>query len=117
MSAEQVCLLIKRGDSWSRILCFEYHPSHAPIDLTGWEIRFTVKKNISDLDSAAVISKIINTFSNPIGGEAELALTPTDTAQEIRSYVFDIQVKTNNNEIYTVLDGLLTITQDVTQNT
>jgi hypothetical protein len=117
MSVEQICLKIKRGDSWSRTLCFEYHPSHALIDITGWTIFFTVKTSAEDPDSAAIISKIINTFSNPIGGEAELSLTPTDTNQEIRSYVFDLQVKTNNNEIYTVLEGLLTITQDVTQNT
>jgi len=33
------------------------------------------------------------------------------------SYVYDIQVKTNVGEIYTIVEGILTITKDITQRT
>ena len=116
MGIEDVCLSIKRGDSWSKTMYFE-NEDGARIDITGWTIFLTVKASEDDLDSAAVISKTITTFSNPTAGEAEIELTPTDTAQVIESYVFDIQVKTSAGEIYTIIEGILNISQDITIRT
>ncbi len=112
--AEQVCLSIKRGDSWSRTLYFQ-DGDGAAIDITGWEIRFTVKAKIDDLDSAAVISKIITVFTDPTAGEAGISLSTTDTNQVIGSYLFDIQAKTNLGQVTTVLEGIINISQDVTR--
>ena len=116
MGVEQVCLSIKRGDSWSRTMYFEDEDG-ARIDITGWTIFLTVKENADDPDTNAIISKTITTFSDPVNGEAEIELTPTDTAQEIESYLFDIQVKTAVGEIYTIVEGIITITKDVTIRT
>jgi len=112
MGVEQVCLSIKRGDSWSKTMYFNDADGNN-IDITGWEIRFTVKAKIDDPDSAAVISKIITTFSNPTAGIAEISLTPTDTNQVIASYVYDVQCKTSTGEVYTIIEGIITITKDV----
>jgi hypothetical protein len=87
------------------------------IDITGWTIFLTVKAKADDPDSSAVISKTITVFSDPVAGIAEIELTPTDTNQAIGSYVYDIQVKTNVGEIYTIVEGILTITKDITQRT
>jgi len=116
MSVEQICLSIKRGDSWSRTMYFE-DENGARIDITGWTIFITVKTKVDDPDIVAIISKTITVFSNPTQGEAEIELTPTDTNQVIGSYLFDIQVKTSAAEIYTIIEGILTITQDITQRT
>jgi hypothetical protein len=116
MSIEQVCLSIKRGDTWSRTLYFE-DGDGAPIDITGWTVFFTAKAKVDDLDAAAVISKTITVFTNPTAGEAGISLSSTDTNQVIGSYLYDIQVKTNLNEIITVLEGILTITKDITIRT
>jgi hypothetical protein len=116
MGVEQVCLSIKRGDDWSRTLYFEDEDS-APIDITGWTLFFTVKANADDLDAAAIISKTITVFTNPTAGEAGISLSSADTNQAIGSYLFDIQVKTNLNQIVTVLEGILTITKDITIRT
>ena len=113
---EQVCIQIKRGDTWSKTMYFE-NEDGARIDITGWTIFLTVKAKASDLDTSAVISKTLTTFSDPTNGEAEISLTPTDTNQAIASYVYDIQVKTNVGEIYTIVEGILTITKDITQRT
>lgn len=114
MGVEQVCLNIKRGDTWSRTIYFT-NDDNVPINITGWEIRFTVKAKIDDLDSAAVISKIITVFTDPTVGEAELSLSTTDTNQTIGSYLYDLQVKTNLGQVTTVLEGILNISQDVTR--
>jgi len=114
MPITETCFSIKRGDNFSRTIIFE-DADGSPIDVTGWELRFTVKAKITDPDSSAVIAKVINTFSDPTSGIIELELTSTDTNQIIGSYLFDIQIKTANNEIFTILEGIITITQDVTQ--
>jgi len=116
MGIEQTCLSIKRGDTFTRTMYFQ-DANGSPIDITGWTIFFTMKAKADDLDAAAVISKTITVFSNPTSGEAEISLTSTDTNQAIASYLFDIQVKTNNNEIYTCLEGIITITKDITIRT
>jgi hypothetical protein len=116
MPIEQVCLQIKRGDTWSRTMYFQ-DANGSPIDITGWTIFFTVKAKADDLDAAAVILKTITVFSDPSAGEAEISLTSTDTAQTIASYLFDLQVKTNLGEIITVLEGIITITKDITIRT
>jgi hypothetical protein len=116
MGVESVCLQIKRGDTWSRTIYFEDSDGNS-IDITGWTIFFTVKENADDLDADAIISKTITTFPNPTAGEAEIVLSPTDTAQVIENYLFDLQIKTNLGEIVTVLEGIITITQDITIRT
>lgn len=116
MGIESICLEIKRGDTWSRTIYFQ-DADGSPIDISGWTVFFTVKAKTDDLDSAAVIAKTITTFPNPISGEAEIVLSSTDTAQVIENYLFDIQIKTANNEIITVLEGILTITQDISIRT
>jgi len=110
---EQANIEIKRGDTWSKILYFEDdHCVH--IDITGWTIYFTAKLDITDSDGDAEIEKTINTFENPLNGEAELSLTSEDTDLATGNYFYDIQVKTNLDEIYTIVEGVLTITQDIT---
>jgi len=113
---EQVCLSIKRGDDWSRTLYFQDEDG-ARIDISLWTLFFTVKAKIDDLDSSAIISKTITTFSDPTNGEAGISLSSTDTDQAIGTYLFDIQVKTNLGQITTVLEGIITIQDDITKRT
>jgi len=112
---EQVNLEIKRGDTWSRVIYFE-DEDKVRKNITGWTIFFTIKVKADDLDTATTtIAKTVSP-SNPLEGEAEISLTSTDT-KDVGNYIFDIQVKTNLNEIITVLEGTITITQDITTRT
>lgn len=116
MPVQETCLEIKRGDTWSRTLEFE-DSNGARINITGWTIFFTAKVKADDPDASAVISKTITTLSNPTNGEAEIVLSYSDTNLTIGQYLFDIQVKTAANEIITVLEGIITITKDITVRT
>jgi hypothetical protein len=118
MPVEQICLSIKRGDTWTRPIYFQDENGNAK-DITGWKIYFLVKAKIDDLDSAAVISKIITVFSDPINGEAWIELTSTDT-NLLGNYLFACKVITPNmigitKEGITVLEGIITFTDRVVQ--
>jgi hypothetical protein len=113
---EETALEIKRGDTKTYTLTFKKDDGTL-IDITGYTIFFTVKTKIDDVDNDAVIKKTITTHSNPTQGETKIELSSTDTNQEAKSYVFDIQIKTNLTEIITILEGMITITKDVTQRT
>jgi hypothetical protein len=120
MPAEQICLDIIRGDSWSRKLYFSDLSGNI-IDITGWKIYFMAKFKIDDLDSAAVITKTITSFDNPTSGEATLSLSSVDTDIE-GSFLYSIKVITNNmvgvaKEAITVLTGVLNISSRVIQTT
>lgn len=113
---EQCTLEIKRGDSVSYTLFFRDEDG-VIIDITGYEIRFTVKEKITDTDATALtngISKTITTHTNPSNGETAISLTPTDT-NLIGSFVFDIQVKDVSGNITTILEGIINFSKDVTQ--
>jgi hypothetical protein len=114
---EQVNLIIKRGDSWSRTIYFEDEDGN-DLDITGWKIYFMVKEEIDDADNAAVISKIA-TLSNPTAGEATIELTSSDTNLS-GNFIFGIKAITDvaigtTKEAITVLEGTVVFTDRVVQ--
>ena len=110
-----VNLEVRRGDTAGYDINF-VDKDNAPVDITGWTVYFTVKEKIEDEDSAAKIKKEISSHTNPTEGETTITLTSLDTALEPKPYLFDIRVKTNLNEVKTIIpEGHLTITKAVRQ--
>lgn len=133
-----------RGDTkkWSIALVDD---QGAAFDLTGCTVWFTAKTAISNVadDADAVIShKIVidgsgvatsadgfaiggihPTTGNPASGAASGVLTQTlsaadSTALSAGTYVYDLQVKDSNGEVYTPILGMsLTVIEDVTRST
>lgn len=68
--------------------------SDNPVDLTGGQIYFTVKKYVDDVEpliqkSSSDVTQI--EFTDPRGGVARIHLDPADTyLRDLRDYVFDI---------------------------
>jgi hypothetical protein len=116
MAQDQTNLVIKRGDSKAYTLQF-VDENDVAIDITGWIVFFTAKEKVSDDDDDAAIKKDITSHTNPTNGETKISLTSTDTAIDVKSYYYDIQVKTDTNEVKTIVDGKLLIQQDITQRT
>jgi len=115
MGTENTELQVKRGDSKSYTLKFRDSDDNF-VDITGWIIFFTVKENICQADNDATIKKDVILHSNPTEGETIIELTPTDT-NHVGNYVFDIQYKTNNGIIKTIIEGVITFEEDVTRRT
>ena len=115
--AEQINLVLKKGDSWSRTLYFEDEDG-IDINITGWKIYFMVKTKIDDLDAAAVIS-VLGTLTSPTAGEATVELSSTHT-NLLGNYLFGIKVITDNTvggaaEAITVLEGTIDFTDRIVQ--
>ena len=106
-------LIIKRGDSKTYGLEFT-DKYDSPENITGWEVVFTVKIKIDAPDSDAIIQKIITSHIDPTNGKTKIILSSLDT-NPVGNFIFDVQVKTDLGEIKTVLEGDVSITQDITQ--
>jgi hypothetical protein len=81
-------------------------------NLTGYTAEYTLadSRNNGSPQYSAGITAVVNTVSNIVTA----TITPTGgRALEAGSYVYDIQI-TNGIEIYTVLTGVITVTNDIT---
>lgn len=104
-----------RGDSREYSLSFT-DSEGAKIDITGWKVYFTLKKNESDGDSSAQVTKDVTEHEAPTEGRTKIVLVPSDTdSLEPGDYHYDIQVKTANGSILTVAKGRMSIKADITR--
>ena len=104
-----------RGDSREYSLSFT-DSQGVKIDITGWKVYFTLKKNAADGDSDASVKKDITEHEAPTEGRTKIVLLPKDTDNlEPGEYHYDIQVKTSNGGIITVAKGRMTIKTDITR--
>lgn len=110
----QVVLEYTRGDDIS-IPIQIVDENDLPLDISDWTVFFTVKQKLSDVDDDAKIKKTITSHTDPTNGETQIALSRSDS-NLIGSYLFDLQVLTDNDEIKTIIpDGIIIFKRDVTQ--
>jgi hypothetical protein len=108
----------KRGDSLIFRITLTYLDTGLPVSLVGMTIWFTLKKNINDADSAAIIKKQFHNFSSPTLGIATLNCgTPTDTNNLLGKYFYDIQYKDSSGDVRSPDEGTINFTRDVTRTT
>ena len=96
-------MVIKRvkGDTYSIDLTIETALGVA-VDLTGATVFFTVKRNLQDADSKALISKDITSFTSPTTGDVAITLTDTDV-DYVGEFFYDVKIKYPNTKIQSVL--------------
>jgi len=87
-----------------------------PQDITGWTIFFTLKTDINDPDTSAIIAKTA-TITDPTAGEANLVIANTETSGLVGAYYYDMQTKDDNGYITTIMDGTIEFVQRVTLRT
>lgn len=109
-------LSVYRGDDKYWNLNFT-DSSGSAIDLTGSTIFFTVKKNRSDSDTNALIKKDVTSHLDAVNGKSRISLTNSDTAIDVGTYFFDIQLVDNASNVTTVVAGTFVVTQDITVRT
>jgi hypothetical protein len=106
-----------RGDTFVRSLYFTDQSDNV-IDITGWKIFLTLKKNWQMPDSEASLQKIITSHTDPTNGKSVLEILPADTVNlDPYDYDYDIQVLTNAGAVYTILRGKFKLSYDVTKGT
>lgn len=112
MEAKEFDFEFPRGDTCP--VSFEITDNDGnPLDLTGSEIYFTLKKNYTT--SSAIIQKKLTSGTIEVdGNQGSLVLTHDDTAElKYGSYVYDIQIKTGNY-VKTLALGKITLTNEST---
>jgi hypothetical protein len=107
-----------RGDSKNFRLTFK-DSSGVAIDITGFELWFTMKSSVADLDASAAVQKVV-TFAagaDATAGIGELALSSVDTAVTPGIYFYDFQLVDPTATppiVTTITSGKVTVLQDVT---
>lgn len=86
-------------------------------DITGYTFWLTLKESKDDSDANAAVQKTVTNHTAPANGETELPLTASDTDGLQGSYYYDIQEKTDNGEINTLVKGMMSFDVDVTEST
>jgi len=76
---------VYRGDTLRINLSFT-NSDGTPYILSGCTLYYTVKRNYSDSDADAIISKTVTGFDAPESGLAAIDLTSTDTSQCCQDY-------------------------------
>lgn len=109
-------LTIYRGDDKDFTIHFK-DAVDADVDITGWKVYFTVKKNESDVDVDAVITKDITSHTDPTGGDTKISLVGADTEDLAGNYYYDIQVKKTGGTVFTIVKGTFIVTKDITLRT
>jgi len=93
-------------------------------DISNWIVYFTVKKNMKDADSVAIIKHTIGSATgcdydhdDPVDGVSDINLSTSDTDIEHGIYYYDITVEDDENNRHVIAIGRLRITEPVTQRT
>lgn len=85
-----------------------------PLDITGYKFLFTVKNNINDLDSNAIISKDITSHVIPASGTTTIPILRADTLNQVGNKFYDYQWCTSGAQLRkTIMNGNFIIKQSV----
>jgi hypothetical protein len=103
---------IVRSDTWNINVAF--NRNGIPIDLSGSVVYFTVKSDINDADSSAVISK---TYADLTGSNVTITADSTDTTLlKYTKYHYDVVIRDIALDMsITILLGKLYVLNNVTE--
>jgi hypothetical protein len=113
-------ITLNRGDSKTYVVTCKYTSTGEAINITGWTVFFTVKKNTNSNDSTdtdAIIKKTITSHTDPTNGITTISLTSDDTDIPSCSYMYDIQVKDASGNIGSTIADKFNVRGDVTRRT
>ena len=83
------------------------------IDLTGCTVFLTVKRNLQDSDSLALISKTVTSHTSPTTGETSFSFSDSDV-NFIGDFYYDIKIKSVSGLISSVFSDLFILVDHVT---
>lgn len=107
--------IIRRNDYTINVTC--KNSDDTAINITGYSVFFTVKRNVNDTDAEALISKKVTSHTNPTAGLTAVVLTNTDTDIDEGDYVYDFQLVNGSGLVSSSQRDIFTVQQDVTIRT
>ena len=106
-------MVVYRGDDFSTQLTFADEEGE-PIDITGWKIFFTVKKNKDDSDIKARIAVDVEP-TDPTTGVVLVTVSHTLTSTLAGFYYYDFQFTKADGTVQTITGGGITFERDITR--
>ena len=107
-------LQARQGDTLSTRLTLKEDDNTTPINLNGCSVEFSIAPVPGGAPAQQYTTAPEVTIPNANGGVILLTLTPTQTrALTQRWYVYEVTVTFTNSSRLTVLDGALTVEQEV----
>jgi hypothetical protein len=113
---------IMRGDGSVFRFTITESGSVTPVDLTGATLWYSVKKSFTDLDSAAILIKMLGTgiaILDAANGIGTITFTDDDFNAMIgaknreANYHHDLQIQKSGEQPHTCFNGRLTVLPDV----
>ena len=78
-------------------------------DITGDTVKVIFKKNKTDSDASAVLTKTADVTTNGLNGQADFTLTPTDTNITAQEYWYEILWILSTGEEYVLENGTVSV--------
>ena len=104
-------IYIKSGDSETLTTGPIETSNHVPVDLSAATVKLLIKKNITDSDNEAVITKEEN---HPTSNIVGFHLSSTETAVlDVGRYVLGVRIEWGNGDAREIAREEMTITQGV----
>lgn len=109
-------IIVKRATYREFNLTFTYNDGVTPIDLTGVELKFSVKSKSDKLqnDNKALIEKTITAHTDAENGLSQLILSTTDTDISAGSYKWDIRMQITETDRNNTNTGDFIVEEKVT---
>lgn len=108
--ATKANIVIDQGTTFSTVITLADENGDA-IDLTGYSANSQIRKHYSSSNSQS--------FSVSLGGSlgtVTLSLTSTQTSNLVAGrYVYDVEVTSSSNVISRIVEGIVTVTPEVTR--
>jgi len=113
-------ITIQQGATFSLPLTW-VDPDGDPIDLTGYDLRMQVRRNVADLEPGdPLVDLTIGegiTVTSAVGGAFTLRIAPTTTAiLPIGPWVYDVEAESSGGDVTRLLEGRATVSGEVTRS-
>ena len=105
-------LYIDQGTDWSAIVDFK-NIDNTPRDFTGCTIAGQMRKGYGSTSYTAFTTTFV---APPTSGQVKIELSAsTSSAMKAGRYVYDVEVTSSNNKKSRIMEGIVTITPEVTR--
>lgn len=111
--AAYVELFIDQGTTFNTVINLNDEDSTAPINLAGCIVRSQMRRSYYSQNASA---NLTCTVTDADDGEITISLTDGETSNiKAGRYLFDIEVKDTSNVVSRLLEGIITVTPQITR--
>lgn len=111
--AAYVELYMDQGSTFNNVINLSDDSTNANINISGYSVSSQMRRSYYSVNATA---NIICTITNPNEGEITMHL-PANTTSNIKAgrYLFDLQTIDTFNNVNRVLEGIITVTPEITR--